>query len=178
MSDLIGFQERVQWLGTEVLTLAEVWPEVPRAMIVGLNPAPSSVAAGHYYQGRVGRRQLLRLVEAGLMKDPEGPNFEMVASAAGIGFTDLVRRPTVGEGDVDPSELAHGRASRIASLAERDVPLVICVFRHPVKALLGTDGAPGYQDALTSWGAKVFRMPGPMQKREESATVMNTLRLG
>lgn len=32
-------------------------------MIVGLNPAPRSVAAGHYYQGPVGQQQITRLVQ-------------------------------------------------------------------------------------------------------------------
>lgn len=35
MTDLIGYQERVDWMGMEVLTLAEIWPSRPRAMIVG-----------------------------------------------------------------------------------------------------------------------------------------------
>ena len=38
------------WMGTTVETLADLMPASPRAVIVGVNPAPSSVAAGHYYQ--------------------------------------------------------------------------------------------------------------------------------
>lgn len=46
---LVDYQSVEEWMDAEVLTLADVWPESPRAMIVGLNPAPASVAAGHYY---------------------------------------------------------------------------------------------------------------------------------
>jgi TDG/mug DNA glycosylase family protein len=164
-------------MGAEVLTLAEVWPKMPLAMIVGLNPVPSSVAAGHYYQGHVVRRQLMRLVGIGAMAAPTGTHFEQVAADAGIGFTDLVRRPSVGEKDVKSRELADGRAKLESSLANRSVPLIVCIFRHPVRALLCSDGAPGFQTKLTSWGASVFRMPGPRQRREKAAEIMATLTL-
>lgn len=142
MSELIGFQEQMTWMGEEVLTLAEVWPEQPRAMIVGLNPAPRSVEAGHYYQGKSGQRQLLRLVSAGLLTTPNGSYFEESALAAGVGFTDIVRRPTTAESGVTKAEIAHGSNLLAESLAVRDVQLVICVFRHPVQALLGSSGTP------------------------------------
>lgn len=61
----------VQWMGEPVVTLEDVWPARPRAVIVGLNSTPTSVAAGHYYQGRLGQRQLLRLADAGLFRRPE-----------------------------------------------------------------------------------------------------------
>ena len=76
---LKGYQAWLDWMGTRVLTLADVLPQQPAAMIVGLNPAPASVEAGHYYQGRSGQRQLLRLANAGLFAVPtqdkyfEGP---------------------------------------------------------------------------------------------------------
>ena len=52
-------QAKVEWMGTPVLTLRDLWPEQPRAVIVGLNPSLRSVEVGHYYQGRLGQRQLL-----------------------------------------------------------------------------------------------------------------------
>lgn len=48
-------------LGEPVLTLEDIWPARPRGVSVGPNPTPTSVAAGHYHQGRSGQRQLLRL---------------------------------------------------------------------------------------------------------------------
>lgn len=172
----VGFQERTTWLGEDILTLADVWPEHPRAMIVGLNPAPKSVEAGHYYQGRAGQRQLMRLVEAGAIGVSEGSHFEASALKAGIGFTDLVKRATRSERDLTAaSELAHGKRELEAELTRRRIPLVICVFRHPVEALLSRAGAPGVQAARTSWGAAVFRMPGPYAPRAEADAVMAQL---
>lgn len=176
MPDLVGFQTRTTWLGDEIITLADLWPEHPRAMVVGLNPAPKSVEAGHYYQGRAGQRQLMRLVDAGIIGAPNGSHFEASALEAGIGFTDLVKRPTRSERDVTAAaELAHGKRELEAALAARGIPLVICVFRHPVDALLGRTEAPGVQSKRASWGATVFRMPGPYAPTAEADAVMDML---
>lgn len=163
-------------MGEEIVTLADVWPEAPAAMIVGLNPAPPSVKAGHYYQGTVGQRQLRRLSDTGLFAQPRGRYFEETALVAGIGFTDIVKRPTSGEGGVSRDELLHGTSTLNEKLQARNVPLVICVFRHPVKALLGAEGSPGLQAKRTRWGAQVFRMPGPFQEASSANTIMAELR--
>ncbi|MFC4828254.1 uracil-DNA glycosylase family protein [Agromyces aurantiacus] len=162
-------------MGSQILTLADVWPDDPRAMIVGLNPAPESVAAGHYYQGRAGRGQLLKLADTGLFPRPSGPHFEGVALASGVGFTDIVKRPSVGEGDVTKEEIRYGSAQLADKLGSAGMGLVICVFRHPVRALLGTDTGPGLQPTITSWGGRVFRMPGPYDKRENVQRVLQQL---
>ena len=175
MTELIGHQAREDWMGDEVLTLADVWPQVPRAMIVGLNPAPSSVAAGHYYQGQVGQGQLRKLASAGLFRTPTGRFFEDAALSAGVGFTDIVKRPSRGEGDVSSDEIRFGSAYLADKLQSRGVDLIVCVFRHPVKVLLGSEGVPGMGAKRTSWGARVFRMPGPFDKRENVARVMAEL---
>lgn len=172
---LIGFQSRENWLGEPVLTLADIWPENPTAMIVGLNPAPPSVHVCHYYQGRSGRGQLMRLVRCGLIGEPSGGYFEEAALARGVGFTDIVKRPSIGEADVSAAEIDHGRTVLEAALAAHSVPLVICVFRQPVEALLGVARAPGFQEARTSWGGRVFRMPGPFERRDTADAVMRTL---
>ena len=175
MTELIGYQAREDWMDSEVLTLADIWPEEPRAMIVGLNPAPSSVAAGHYYQGRVGQGQLRKSASAGLFRAPSGRFFEDAALSAGVGFTDIVKRPSRGEGDVGIDEIRFGSAHLADKLRSRGVSLLVCVFRQPVKVLLGSEGGPGMQTKLTSWGARVFRMPGPFDKRENVARVMAEL---
>nr|WP_206448681.1 uracil-DNA glycosylase family protein [Agrococcus sp. KRD186] len=162
-------------MGREVVTLADVWPQSPRAMIVGLNPAPESVQAGHYYQGRVGQRQMGRLVAAGVFDRPDGPYFESVALASHTGFTDIVKRSSRGERDVEDAEIRYGRHLLEANLNAREIPLVICVFRQPAEALLEESAAPGLQERRTAWGARVFRMPGPFDKREVVTSVMASL---
>jgi len=146
-------------------------------MIVGLNPAPTSVAIGHYYQGATGQRQLNRLADAGLFERPtEGTFFEESALAARVGFTDLVKRPTVGEKDVPRSEQRLGRDRLTAELRRHDVPLVICVFRHPADAILGRKSVVGFQEAPAAGGCQLFRMPGPFENAERASAIMATLR--
>jgi TDG/mug DNA glycosylase family protein len=173
---LIGFQKRIVWMGEEVLSLADIWPEAPRAMIVGLNPAPKSVAIGHYYQGNVGQRQLARLADAGLFSmASDSPYFEEPALSARVGFTDLVKRPTAGEGDVPKTEQTYGRAELLASLSSRAVPLVICVFRHPADAIMGLKSQVGFQSQPMPWDGKLFRLPGPFDKATTVGKHMSAL---
>lgn len=170
----------VQWMGEPVLTLEDVWPARPRAVIVGLNPTPTSVSVGHHYQGRLGQRQLLRLADAGLFRRPEsgGTYFERAALDARIGLADVVKRPTCAEKHVSPREIEFGRTALSADLEARGVPLVICIFRHPVTVLLGSSGRPGFQPRTTPWGARVFRMPGPFAPAHEVRDVMADLSQG
>lgn len=178
-NELFGFQGVEEWMGAEYLTLRDVLPTNPRAVIVGLNPSPVSVTAGHYFQGRVGQRQLRRLASAGLFRLPDGVRtFEDAALASGIGFTDIVKRPTVGEKDLVAGELEHGRGLLREKLEALGVPVVVCVFRHPVEALLGRKaaGGPGLQQARTDWGAQVFRMPGPFETPAKADLVMAELK--
>jgi len=176
--ELIGYQGIEEWMGVDYLTLRDVLPHRPRAVIVGLNPSPVSVAAGHYYQGPVGQRQLRRLAAAGLFTLPDGVRtFEDAAIAAGVGFTDIVKRPTVGEKDLVTGEVEHGSGLLAEKLGALNVPFVVCVFRHPVEALLGRSaaGGPGLQQARTAWGAPVFRMPGPFDAAAKADAVMAQL---
>lgn len=48
---MTGHQVVEDWMGQEVTTLADLIPSPCRVLVVGINPAPASVAAGHYYQG-------------------------------------------------------------------------------------------------------------------------------
>ncbi len=172
MTDLIGYQSYEEWMGTRVLSLADVWPDEPRAVIVGINPPPFTVATGHYYQGPVGRRQLGRIASALGWDVPPTGWFEEVAADHGVGFTDIVKRPTPREGGVTAAEMAHGSRVLGEKLAARGVRLVIATYRHPVRALLGAEGVPGLQPTRTAWGAQVFRLPGPYEGVERAAEVM------
>lgn len=172
MSDLRGYQSYEEWMGTRVLSLRDVWPDHARAAIVGINPSPVSVAVGHYFQGPVGRRQLGRIADALGWQVPADGFFEEAGLAQGVGFTDIVKRPTPREVGVSAAELAHGRVVLATKLASRHVRLVIAVYRQPVAALLGAEGTPGLQPARTSWGAQVFRLPGPFETQARADAVM------
>ncbi len=156
MGGLIGYQARVEWLGETVLSLAEVWPDGPaRAVIVGLGQSAASVRAGHRYQGGQAVN-LRRLARAGLFPLPDGPTWEPVALAAGVGFTDLVRRPI---DFVSMADLRHGAPLLRARLAQHEPDLVVSMSKEPVVALFDEAYPPGVLPVRTHWGGRVFRVP-------------------
>lgn len=170
---LLGHQVVVDWFGTATRTLADLWPDPCRAVIVGVNPAPRSVAVGHYYQGANGRTALRRLRAAGLLPSSGGGQDDDEAFAAGIGFTDLVKRPTRAATDLNRAELDFGRARLRDDLAERGVSLVVCIFEPAAKAVLGRAVTPGLH--RDDEGRAVFRMPGPYAPLAAVTETMNQL---
>jgi TDG/mug DNA glycosylase family protein len=83
-----------QWMGERIVMLEDLLRPGLRAVCVGINPSPVSVEAGHYYQGPVGQRFFSRLRQAGILADHGAGYEDDAAFAAGIGFTDIIKRPT------------------------------------------------------------------------------------
>ena len=97
-----GHQAYEDWMGERILTLADLLPGEPLVVCVGINPSPTSVAVGHYYKGPLGQRFFARLWQAELLDEP-GSSFEDDAALRrGVGFTDIVKRPTPKGGRFDP----------------------------------------------------------------------------
>jgi TDG/mug DNA glycosylase family protein len=149
------------WMGEPVETLADLLRPGLRAVIVGFNPSPVSVAAGHYYQGRLGRLFLRRLAAAGVIPPAPAGREDDVAFAAGIGFTDLVKRPTPRAGGVRRDEIAHGGERLEAKLAELRPGLVIFTFKATARALFGPFEGSGFVPGLAVGETEAFVMPGP-----------------
>jgi hypothetical protein len=61
MSREPGHRVAEEWMGASVLTLGDLLRPGLYAVVVGINPSPVSVAAGHYYQGQIGQRFFKRL---------------------------------------------------------------------------------------------------------------------
>jgi TDG/mug DNA glycosylase family protein len=174
-SDDPGHRVTVEWMGEKVETLADLLRPGLRA--VGINPAPKSVAAGHYYQGNYGQRFFRRLSKAGLL--PDGAGFEDDrAFAAGIGFTDVVKRPTPSKEGLRPGELEHGGPILEAKLIKLHVRLAIFAFKSAAEALLGTlpPGSYGLVPGRGLGQARVFVMPGPTAARPIESDAIEKLR--
>jgi uracil DNA glycosylase superfamily protein len=80
-------------------------------LLVGINPAPVSVLAGHYYQGAHGKRLWKRLARLGLLAGAVEGNEDDAFVAAGNGLTDLVKRPSKAAAEVSPEEMARSASS-------------------------------------------------------------------
>ena len=79
-------------------TLPDFPPKPGGALLAGINPAPASVARGHYYQGKLGLRLWKRLESVGLLVGAVPGQEDEAFVAAGHGLTDLVKRVTYGMG--------------------------------------------------------------------------------
>lgn len=94
-------------MGEHVETLEDFLRPGLRAACIGVNPAPRSVESGHYCQGTLGQRFFERLRSVDLL--PRGSHWEDdLGFANGIGFTDIVKRPTRSATEVRAHEFVHG----------------------------------------------------------------------
>ena len=151
--------------GEEIDTLAERLRPGLRAIILGINPSPVSVLAGHYYQGRLGKLLWKRLVRQGILRDLPVGKEDDAAFAQGFGFADLIRRPTSTSAELSRSEIA----AAVPGLVERlrpyrnDDPLILYVFKAAEQATASHLQAEGF---------RTCRLPGPYFAKREVNEVM------
>lgn len=155
--------------GAELETLPDIAPKSGAVLLVGINPAPVSVAAGHYYQGRLGRRLWRRLENLGLLRDAEPGAEDEAFAAAGHGLTDLVKRPTPSSDLLSKAELAEGVDTLRAKIREWHPGLVLFAFREPAVRLLGRDITPGVCGEVE--GVPAFLLSGPYAARDETERI-------
>lgn len=159
-------------MGQRVETLEDLLRPGLRAVCIGINPAPASVDAGHYYQGRLGQLFFRRLRSAGVLGNV--PGFEDdLAFAAGVGFTDIIKRPTATAADLSAAEFAHGKQVLLEKLARFRPALAIFTFKKTAEVLFGPVRGNGFVPGIRLEGIEVFVMPGPY---ESSATLEPTMR--
>lgn len=162
-------------MGADVLTLADLIPDAPKAVIVGINPAPPSVAVGHYYQGTQGQRLFARLRQVGVL--PTAAGWEDDAGyAAGLGFTDIVKRPSRSADDIDRDELKHGERLLRDRLSAAGASWVIFAFKKAATSLFGSFEGNGHMPGLHVGESNVFVMPGPYESASSTADRLNELR--
>ena len=156
--------ERLTGMSEE--TLPDIPPKPGGVLLVGINPAPVSVAAGHYYQGRLGRRLWRRLERIGLLKNPVPGAEDEAFGAAGHGLTDLVKRPTPSSGLLSPDELRAGGEALREKISAWQPGLVLFAFRAPAVELLGRDVEPGLGGEVE--GVPSFLLSGPYAPKSEA----------
>jgi len=168
-------REIEDWMGVSVETLEDLMPDSPRALCVGINPAPTSVAVGHYYQGRLGQQFLGRLKVVGLLPRAIREWADDELFRRHIGLTDLVKRPTPAADDVRSEELVHGRALLLDKLQTRQPALVIFTFKAAAEAMFGKFPGNGFQPELQLGTTGVFVMPGPYEARATADATLAAL---
>lgn len=76
---------------------------------IGLNPSPASVTAGYYFAGRNNRfwRALNASGLPGRVLRPGAEACRYLNETCGIGFTDVVKRPSRGAADLRAADFRH-----------------------------------------------------------------------
>ena len=164
--------------GAPVETLADLPPLRDRLLFVGLNPSPVSVAAGHYFQGRLGRLFWQRLVTAEIL--PAGtpiPTADDMLVAAGHGLTDLLKLPTPRDEATDAT-LRSGVGPLWQKVAIWRPAAVVFVYKRAAEIVASRSLAEpwGQLTGVALSGRPCFLMPGPYAPAKEVTAGLNYLR--
>ena len=164
--------------GVTTETLADLPPLRDHLLVVGLNPSPVSVEAGHYHQGRLGRTLWRRLMLATVL--PPGTDIESADDAlteAGHGITDLLKVPTPRDEATD-AELRSGVGPLWQKVAIWRPAAVVFVYKRAAVACAGRTLAEtwGHLEGVALAGRPCFLMPGPYAPTEEVDEGLNFLR--
>ena len=134
-------------------------------VFVGLNPGLSSVEAGHYFANKR-NRFWPALNASGLLSKPVESSNDHLLLNEGIGFTDVVKRPTRGSSDLRAADFRKW-APVLREKLERYQPLVACfhgvtAFRNFWKYTEGDDEAVALgPQKLTIGISATFVVPNP-----------------
>lgn len=176
--DLMSQGNRVveTWRGEEVETLRDLLRPGLHAVCVGINPSPVSVAAGHYYQGRLGKLFFSRLRETGTLGGAAPGEEDDLAFSEGIGFTDIVKRPSSRASELTPEDYEIGKPLLEAKLEESSPGLIIFTFKKTATILCGKFAGHGFVHGVEVAGIRAFVMPGPYESAERAAVSLTELR--
>jgi TDG/mug DNA glycosylase family protein len=163
-------------MGSPVETLADLVPAQTRLACVGINPAPISVAAGHYYRGPLGRRLFDRLRQVGLLPEQVDGWDDDDACERGVGFTDIVKRPTRSSSEVTRAELQYGAEILAGKLATWEAPLAVFAFKNVAMHLFGRFEGNGFVAGLRVGVSDVYVMLWPYESRHKVDHTLESLR--
>ena len=126
---------------------------------IGLNPSLPSVREGFYFANP--RNRFWRaLNSSGLVSEPLVPGVaaqEYLFAECGIGFTDVVKRPTAGGGELRAEDYREG-----APLLRRKLAYYqpVIAWFHGKQACANYLRYTGGQRIVIDWGEQAFRIGG------------------
>ena len=175
LSDDPGHRVTADWMGTAVLTLEDLLRPGLRAVAIGINPSNISVACGHYYQGSLGQRFIARLRQVRLIGDADKGHEDDAAFAGGVGFTDIIKRPTRSAKELRREEFEHGREDLVTKIECFRPKLVVFTYKDAAKAVFGEFPGNGFVPGLHVGPAGVYVMPGPMESNDTAKPTLVAL---
>ncbi|NLB19195.1 MAG: hypothetical protein GX825_10835 [Syntrophomonadaceae bacterium] len=182
---LIGNQQVLKSNGNVFLTLKDLLPEKGpmKMLIIAKTPAPKSVVAGHYFQGKQGKMLWNMLKKYNLLNVPLNQFEDDNLLKHGYGITDIVKQAHEYSQEPTREEYRDG-AKRIISLIERLQPeILMFVYKKVLDNIIKEFDANipttyGFNPRFESlFGSKVFvfPMPGTPCTKEQQIKAMNEL---
>ena len=150
-------------------SLPDIIPKSSGILLVGINPSPVSVRAGHYYQGRLGKRLWGRLARLGLLRNADLGAEDDAFARAGNGLTDIVKRPTPSVKDLNEQELSQGAIALREKIRSWKPGLILFSFREPAVRLIGKSARPGRCGEIE--GVPTFLLSGPYAPSSEADAI-------
>ena len=142
-------------------------------VFVGINPGTFSLARGHYFARTTSRfwpafsrSRLSAPIRRALGVATLGPEHDAALLGFGIGFTDVVKRPSANASTLTPADFAEW-APRLAARLRRYRPRVACfhgltAYRPFADLVLRVDTPPVLGPQPVAVGAtRVFVVPNP-----------------
>jgi len=134
-------------------------------VFVGINPGRFSAEVGHYF-ATPRNRFWPAINRSGLLKEPLSADNDHLALRQGIGFTDVVKRPSSSASDLRAADYRLG-APAVKAKLEQFAPLIVCFhgvtgYRNYLKYAEGLKVVPklGLQPRAIG-RSRVFVVPNP-----------------
>jgi double-stranded uracil-DNA glycosylase len=152
---------------TEQTTLPDYLRPGLDIVFVGINPGAYSAKVGRYF-ATPRNRFWAAFNQSGIVNAGRdlGPEDDMRMNDYGIGFTDVVKRPSGSASDIRPAEFKAG-APMLQEKLLRYQPLVVCFngltgYKNYLRHALGVkpEAVLGLQDRIIG-GSRVFVAPNP-----------------
>ena len=152
----------MQDMTSQPTTLPDILRPGLNLVFVGINPGSFSAKKGHYY-ARTGNLFWWALYESGLVARRLGPADDTAMPDQGMGFTDVVKRPSNSAAELTDEEFRSGAEELIGRLRKCS-PLVVCFngltgYRH----CFGERGQPGPQEK-TIGASRVYVVPSTSRR--------------
>jgi len=155
-------------------------------VFVGINPSIYSVQQGHYFARKTNRfwpslsaSSLSLSIRQTLGVDRLDPSHDVILLEHGIGFTDVVKRPTARADELTPAEFAAGARDLVAKL-EKFQPKIACFqgimgFRPFLQVLAPALPKPVLGEQQLRLGqTRLFVVPSPSPANAHASPAIQT----
>lgn len=169
-------------------TLADILPVDPKPLdilFIAKTPAPVSVEAGHYFQGKQGKMFWNKLQNHRILTVMAGTYEDENLLAHNYGITDIVKKPRNYGNEPTPEEYKSGLDHIMTKIAKYTPKIIVFVYKAVLDNILkyafmsSTKSQYGFNTSLTTLFISkvfVFPMPGTPCTREQAQISMTEFR--